>query len=145
MPLRPGWEAILTTLEHHRAALIGAVADELTFTIPLLAVPPTAADPAGHHQRQMVATVARLHDILQTARLDEQLLVYEFAWVARVLPGWGVGATEVVRLIDAYHASALVLASWSAAERAVLEEIRAYLHQITATTFASVLDVPGLD
>lgn len=132
------WGDIIAALELHRAALIGAVADELTFTIPLLAVPPTAADPAGHHQRQMAETVARLHDILQAARLDEQLLVHEVVWAARVLPRWGVDATHVDQLIDSYHAKVLVLGSWGDAERAALEELRAYLHQLAATAFAGV-------
>jgi hypothetical protein len=136
MPAMAHWEPVLVRLEEFRAVLLGQVAEELTFSVPLLSIPPQAADPAGYHQRQMVATAARLHDSLQSARLDEQLLVYEFVWAAQVLPRWGVCVEDFEQLVDAYLSSAEQLGTWKDAERVVLEEMRGYLLRLTVTTFS---------
>lgn len=135
MSIPAQWDAVLDALEQHRAVLLGRVADELTYTIPLLAVPPAVADFAAVHQRQMAATVARLHDGLQAARLHEQLLVHEFAWGAAVLPRWEVTAAHLAQLIDTYIQAALTLRSWEPEARAVLNELRDYLHGIARRTF----------
>lgn len=142
MTIPPRWDAALATLDQYRSALLGHVADQLTFTVPLLAVPPTAADPAGHHQRQMYASVARLHDSLQAARLHEQLLVHELAWAGQVLPRWGVSVEHLMLLIDTYVSSAQALGTWGPEEREVLEEIRGYLHQLALTAFRAPSRTP---
>ncbi|NTU79669.1 MAG: hypothetical protein HGA45_09730 [Chloroflexales bacterium] len=135
MSIPAQWDAVLDALEQHRAMLLGRVADELTYTIPLLAVPPAVADFAAVHQRQMAATVARLHDGLQAARLHEQLLVYEFAWGAQALSRWGVMAEHLAQLIDTYIQAALALDSWAPEARGILEELRDYLHGLAHRTF----------
>lgn len=131
------WDGALARLDQYRAVLLGQVADELTYTIPLLAVPPTAADLAAYHQRQMYETVARLHDYLQTARLHEQLLVDEFVWAAGTLPHWGVTVAHIAQMINCYLDTAQRLGTWEAPELGVLGEIRAYLLQIAHTTFSA--------
>lgn len=144
MSLPARWDVVLTRLEQERAVLLGQVADELTYTIPLLAVPPTAPDFAAYHQRQMLATVERLHDNLQAARLNEQLLVHEFAWAARVLPRWGVTAEHLATVIDTYVQIARTLATWEPEALELLEELRSYLHQVARMAFpVSAESVPA--
>lgn len=135
MSIAVGWEAVLTRLEHNRALLLGTVADELTYTLPMLAVPQTAADPVAYHQRQIYATVERLHDSLQAVALSEQLLAHEFAWAAQSLPRLGVSAEHLAQMIDGYVSAARSIGTWGPGERAALEEIRAYLRGLVSTVF----------
>lgn len=135
MTTEASWEPVLATLDHYRALLLGRVADQLTYTVPMLGVPPTAEDPIAHHQRQMYLCVERLHDGLQAARLNEQLLVHEFEWASDALTRWGVTAEHLDELIDRYVSTALAIGSWRPAERAVLEAIRAYLREIARRCF----------
>lgn len=131
------WAPVLARLERYRALVLGMAAEELTYSLPMLAVPPTAGDPLAQHQRQMYATVERLHDALQAVQLSEQLLVHEFTWGAQVLPRWGVRVEHVEEMIDRYIGAAGAGGAWSPAELAVLEAIRAYLRGVARAAFAA--------
>lgn len=135
MSITTDWDEVLEALEHNRALILGKAADEITYTIPMLAVPRTAADAFAHHQRQMYESVERLHDSLQALRLHERLLLDEFKWAAEALPRWGVTAEHLEELIDCYLRTAQVVASWKPEELRVLEAIRDYLRDIARTTF----------
>ncbi|NTU79066.1 MAG: hypothetical protein HGA45_06645 [Chloroflexales bacterium] len=135
LPVMARWDAVLTTLDQNRALLLGLVADQLTYTIPLLAVPPTATDFAREHQRQMYDALASLHDTVQAAWVHEQVLVDEFVWAGRVLTRWGVTSEHVAQMIDCYVSTAQTLRPWEPEAQRVLEELRDYLHHLARTTF----------
>lgn len=131
----PSWEPVLAKLDHYRTLILGRVADQLTYTIPMLGVAPISSDPLADHQGQMYATVARLHDGLQAARLNEKLLVQELEWAAEVLPRWGVTAAHFTDMVDRYVSTAQAVGDWGGQERQVLEAIRAYLRELARASF----------
>lgn len=135
MPIAADWDPVLEALDQNRALLLGQSADQLTYTIPMLGVPRTAADPFAYHQRHMYENVERLHDSLQTVRLDERLLTYEFEWAAETLSRWGFTAGHLEELIDCYVSTAQAIGSWRPGELRVLEAIRSYLRGIARATF----------
>lgn len=129
------WDEVLETLDALRAPLIGLVADDLTYTLPMLAIPENTFDLLGLQQRHMLTTVARLHDALQAARLNWGLISYEYEWAAQSLPRFGVTEQHQQILLESYFATALKLRSWQPHEQGALAAIQKELSRILRSSW----------
>lgn len=135
MSIPAEWDEVLMTLEAHRALLLGLVAEELTYTVPIVAVYDSAPDFAIQHQRQMLQTTERFHDTLQAARLDWELVVHEFRWSAATLPQRGITHKHLLTLIATYFAAAFRLHQWSSSEERALEDLSTKLYELVLSTY----------
>ena len=135
-------ETVAQTLDALHEELLHRVVKALTVSLPIIGIPEHAENRALLHQNHMESTVSRFHQIvLAGITIDMRLIAADYDWAGRKLASMGARWEHQATLIDIYFAEALALHTWSAAEQALLEQIRDQVYQIAQEAYNETVDI----